>query len=99
MKLKTKWSLLPWNALEVVTNVLQTGNEKDNRKEDDWQQIEQPKDYFLNKAMRHLVKEMSTEECDDSGHPHWAHAIADLLMYGWHWLKDVSGDGEASTQP
>lgn len=80
---KTKWSLLPWDALKVVVYVFMAGNQKEGRKPNDWKEDTSPEKYF-DACMRHLTTWISGERIDtESGRSHLAHAVCCLLIMMW----------------
>jgi hypothetical protein len=77
------WSLMPWNELRDVVEVLMHGAEKHGRF--DWQRaVMDDLDRYQNHAMEHWVKyntEGRTEK--ESGKSHLAHMVADILFLMW----------------
>lgn len=80
---KTKWGLLPWDALKVVVHVFMSGNNKEGRKPNDWK-ANPDSDIYFDATMRHLTSWVTGERVDpESGRSHLAHAICCLLIMLW----------------
>jgi len=75
---KLDYTLIPWEAMEPVVQVLQFGADKYAR--DNWRKVSQER--YKKAAMRHIIAMANGEEIDpESGLPHAAHAICCLLFY------------------
>ena len=76
---KLRFSLLPWDALEKVVEVLEYGAEKYGEK--NWQKTEDGYCRYIDAAYRHLKSIMRGFDFDDeSDLLHIAHAAASLLF-------------------
>lgn len=73
---KTDWSILPWPEIEKVAKVLEYGAGKYGR--DNWVHVPDADRRYFNAAVRHLLA--NAELDDESGLPHYAHAICCLLF-------------------
>jgi len=75
---KTRWDLVPFEALEHIVKIIEYGTTKYGP--NTWQTLEGGDDRYFSAAMRHLVSWRSGETNDyDSGLPHLAHAACNLL--------------------
>ena len=76
---KRDFTLLPWEGVEKVVEVLEFGAGKYGR--DNWRKLENGQQRNLAAAQRHLVAMMQGKETDkESGLSHAAHAICCLLF-------------------
>lgn len=82
---KVKWSLLPWETLEEVVQVMQYGAEKYGV--DNWKHVDPPMRYW-DAALRHMIAFQEGEKLDESGLHHLAHAITSLLFLLWRDNED-----------
>ena len=82
---KPQWSLLPWDTLEEVVEVMQYGAKKYGV--DNWKHVDPPMRYW-DAAMRHMIAFKEGEKLDESTLHHLAHAITSLLFLLWHDNKD-----------
>lgn len=78
---KTQWSLLPWDVLEEIVEVMQYGAQKYGT--DNWKYVDPPMRYW-DAAMRHMIAFREGERVDESTHLHLAHAITSLIFLMWH---------------
>jgi hypothetical protein len=79
---KPRWSLLPWQQVEQVVDVLTFGAKK--YEEYNWQRVPDPQDRYGSAAMRHISAWMSGEIFDpESGKHHLSHAVCCLLFLMW----------------
>jgi hypothetical protein len=86
---KLDWSLLPWDSVEQVVEVLMFGAKKYG--EDNWRDVPNAQRRYWSAAQRHMVAHLKGEACDDeSGLPHLAHAACCVLFL----LAFESGNGE-----
>ena len=84
---KLEWSQLPWKALSVVLRVRMFGAKK-HGSPDGWLTVPNPRQYFFDKAMRHLIAWQEGEKRDlESGETHLAHAVCNLLFLIWHEMR------------
>jgi hypothetical protein len=82
---KLDWTLLPFDSLEEVVEVLMMGEKKYAR--DNWMFVK-PKSRYLKAAFRHLIQYASGELVDaESGKSHLAHCVSCLLFLIWHDKK------------
>lgn len=80
---KPDFTLLPFDAIEGVAQVMMYGAEKYDR--DNWRELDAPERRYLAAAFRHLAEHNNGVELDDeSSLPHLDHAITSLLMARWH---------------
>jgi Domain of unknown function (DUF5664) len=79
---KPRWSLLPWEPLRSVVEVLTQGAVRYG--DNNWQVVPNSRDRYFSACQRHLTAWWSGEQ-DDSGDklPHLAHAICCLLFLLW----------------
>lgn len=78
---KRIWSLLPWEPLGLVVDVLMSGAKKYSP--NNWMKVNPPERY-LDAAMRHLVARLQGEVLDkESGLPHLAHLTCCALFSLW----------------
>jgi hypothetical protein len=82
---KIKWSLLPWDVMEEVAEVMQHGAEKYGL--DNWKHVDPPMRYW-DAAMRHMIAFRQGEKLDESTLHHLAHAITSLIFLLWHDNKN-----------
>lgn len=97
-KVKTRYDLIPWNALEQITRAMEFGAKKYG--EDNW--IPTAERSVLNgswreyaaAAIRHLVKWLwwGEEYAEDSGIHHIAHTGANCLILLHYILEGVGND-------
>ena len=79
---KSRWDLLPYDALEQISDVLTYGAKK--YEEHNWKKVPKSKGRYFAAAMRHLTAWFRGERLDpESGHPHLAHAACCLLFLMW----------------
>lgn len=79
---KPDWTLLPVKPLVTVIRVLEHGLVKYSR--DNWKQVKDGRNRYLNAAFRHLASISDGEWLDEeSGLPHAAHAVCCLLFLLW----------------
>lgn len=85
---KAKWHLLPLEVLGDVVDVLAHGAKKYGER--NWQNFgDDARDRYYNALMRHLVAWHAGETNDrDSGLPHLAHALCNLLFLRWYERQD-----------
>ena len=77
--LKTRWDLVPWEAMYFVAEALTQGA----REHDDygWKTLPFGRRRYFSAAMRHMLAWKAGRELDaQSGMPHLAHAICCLLF-------------------
>jgi hypothetical protein len=76
---KRRWSLVPWNALTTVLDVLEIGAKK--YAPDNWRKVPDATDRYWNAAMRHLLSWKEGEKTDpESGLSHLAHGACNMLF-------------------
>lgn len=76
---KLRYTLLPWEAINAVVEVLEYGAKK--YAPDNWRKVPYPKVRYSDAAMRHLVAWGQGERRDpESGLHHLAHAVCCLLF-------------------
>lgn len=83
---KLKWSLLPFEQVQEVVEVLQFGAAKYDK--DNWKYVKNAEERYFDAAMRHIIDHKLTGETDvETGRTHLAHAICCLLFWMWHDKK------------
>ena len=76
---KRRWSLLPWNAVAGVVEVLTYGATKYG--DHNWRQVDNAGERYFDAALRHLHAWHDGERLDgESGLPHLAHAACCILF-------------------
>lgn len=76
---KPDWSLLPWDALGPVVEVMMFGARKYGP--DNWRDVPDAGRRYWSAAQRHLVAHLQGEPTDEeSGLPHLAHAACCVLF-------------------
>jgi hypothetical protein len=76
---KSRWSVVPWDAMRVVLRVLEHGAREYG--EHNWRHVVDGRRRYGDAAGRHLVAWWCGEVFDpDTGEHHLAHAIASLLF-------------------
>lgn len=76
---KTDWTLVPWEGLGAVVEVLAFGARKYSR--DNWRIVPDARDRYVKATLRHVVSLARGEWADlESGLPHAAHAACCLLF-------------------
>ena len=85
---KDRWDLVPWAEFKEVVKVLTYGAKK--YKDDNWQNIEDPKKRYLAACQRHITAWIIGEKLDqESTFHHLAHAICCLLFLMWFDSKEA----------
>lgn len=76
---KIRWDLVPFGALESVAKIITFGAKKYG--ENNWKTLENFEDRYFAAFMRHIMSWRQGEEADpESGEPHLAHAMCNLLF-------------------
>jgi len=75
---KLRWDLLPISPIRQVIRVLMYGAKKYG--DYNWEQVEDPKPRYYNACMRHLTAGIQKTNDSESGLPHLAHAICNLIF-------------------
>jgi hypothetical protein len=76
---KRDFTLLPWDSVEQIVQVLEFGAQKYSR--DNWRYVEDAKHRYTKAALRHMVAYTKGEIDDpESGMPHLAHLGCCLLF-------------------
>jgi len=79
---KPQWSLLPFEALEEVVEVLTSGAKK--YAPDNWKFVPDADARYMDAAFRHMAQYMQGEQHDEeTGNNHLAHAVCCLLFKLW----------------
>lgn len=79
---KPQWSLLPFEALEEVVEVLTSGAKK--YAPDNWKYVPDADARYMDAAFRHMAQYMQGHKYDDeTGNNHLAHAVCCLLFKLW----------------
>lgn len=87
---KLDWSLLPFETLEGVVEVLQFGEKKYTR--DNWKLVENAENRYFSALLRHIFRHKAGEKKDiESGLSHLDHAIANLIFLKYFELKKIEG--------
>lgn len=82
---KALWCLLPMKQVEEVVKVFTYGAYK--YAPNNWKNEKDPFTKDFSAALRHLAAYQNGEVTDESGFPHLAHAIADLLIVMYHEME------------
>ena len=76
---KRDFTLLPWDSVEQIVQVLEFGAQKYSR--DNWRYVEDAKHRYTKAALRHMIAYTKGEIDDpESGMPHLAHLGCCLLF-------------------
>tara|TARA_R110000868_G_scaffold7545_1_gene40623 strand:- start:998 stop:1273 length:276 start_codon:yes stop_codon:yes gene_type:complete len=76
---KRDFTLLPWDSVEQIVQVLEFGAQKYSR--DNWRYVEDAKHRYTKAALRHMIAYTKGEVDDpESGMPHLAHLGCCLLF-------------------
>jgi hypothetical protein len=79
---KPQWSLLPFEALEEVVEVLTSGAKK--YAPNNWKYVPNADTRYMDAAFRHMAQYMQGEQYDEeTGNNHLAHAVCCLLYKLW----------------
>lgn len=79
---KFRFSLLPWNAVKEVIDVLEFGAKK--YAPDNWKRVDDHRDRYFNATIRHVTAWYAGEKNDpETGLNHLAHAVCCLLFLIW----------------
>jgi len=79
---KLDWTLLPFDALKEVLEVMQIGAKKYSP--DNWKKV-LPSERYIKAAFRHLIDYTYTShEDEETGKSHLAHAVCCLIFKMWH---------------
>ncbi len=83
---KIRYSLLPWDAIRSVVEVLEYGAKKYSVA--NWQKVPGARDRYFDAAQRHLIAWYLGENNDpESGLPHLAHCVCCILYLLWFQLN------------
>ncbi len=86
---KPRWDLFLWGPAECVVRVFEFGAKK--RAPWDFRKLPERRLTYFTKALRHMLADVRGERLDpESGLPHVAHAVADLLI----WLDSYVEEGQ-----
>lgn len=100
---KAKWfawfSLVPWDEVRDVGEVLVVGAKKYNR--DNWKYVENGQERYFDAMMRHITKRFVLGEINDpdDGLSHLAHACCDLWFLMWIDKQPKAASAEPSRAP
>lgn len=84
---KPDWSLIPFKQLEYVVQVFTFGCNKYGRF--NWKKLADPENRYFAAALRHLAAYRKGEWLDpESGLPHLAHAVTNLIFLMWFGDKE-----------
>lgn len=79
---KFRFTLLPWNAVKEVIDVLEFGAKK--YAPDNWKRVDDHRDRYFNATIRHVTAWYAGEKNDpETGLNHLAHAVCCLLFLIW----------------
>jgi len=82
---KTRWELVPWEALTEVVQVLMAGSKKYD--DHNWQWLPGLRTRVFAAGIRHMVQRILGEKRDkETGRLHSAHACCCLLFFTWRDL-------------
>ena len=89
---KPQPALIPPEVIIEVAKVFHIGVEKYGK--NDWMEhVTKSPDDFYNACLRHLYADMMGDKLDtESGLPHLAHAITNLMFLLWKQLKEESNE-------
>lgn len=88
---KPRWSLLPFEALEEVVEVLTSGAKK--YAPNNWKYVPDADDRYMDAAFRHMAQYMQGDKHDgETGNNHLAHAVCCLLFKLWFDRKQELDD-------
>lgn len=86
-----------WEELGEVCDVLTDGSAKYD--DENYKFVEQPHQRYFAASLRHITAWKTGEKIDaDTGRPHLACAIANLLFLMWHDKWEVSNEGRVSAR-
>jgi hypothetical protein len=92
---KARWSLFPWDALQSILAVLESGAAK--YLPDNWLKVENARQRYFDAVMRHLTDWWRGERFDKEwGYPHLAHAACCILFL---LAMELRGMFDPPTQP
>ena len=81
---KKDYTLIPWNVMNEVVDVMMYGAQKYSR--DNWRKV--PYDEYIKASFRHLVDFIQGEIYDqESGFTHFAHAVCDILYAAENYFQ------------
>jgi len=79
---KRQWSLLPWEEVGQIVDVLMVGMKKYSA--DNWKRVPDAKRRYFDAAMRHLTAWKNGERCDnEDGLSHLSHLGCCVLFLAW----------------
>ncbi len=83
---KPRWSLMPWDPLALVNEIVEYGAKKyDPLPPDNWKRVENGAQRYFDAMMRHAVAYARGERVDsESGKHHLAHAACCALFALYH---------------
>ena len=83
---KTRWDLLPFDAVEEIVKVLMYGANKYD--DHNWRKVDNAEDRYFSACIRHLTAHQAGELRDpESGLYHLAHAACCLIFMQWFALE------------
>lgn len=83
---KPRWSLLPFEALSEVVDVLTSGAKK--YAPDNWKHVPNAEERYVDAAMRHFTAWIAGEKKDpETGKSHLAHVMCCVLFLMWFEKK------------
>ena len=78
---KLDWTLMPWDEMQQVLEILEFGVKKYSR--NNWKKIESSR--YEKAAMRHLISYITGEKNDsETGKSHMAHLVCNALFLMWN---------------
>ena len=94
---KLRWTLLPWDALREVAEVLEFGAREYGVA--NWQRLADPETRYLDALLRHVVAHASGERRDPkTGMRHLAHAAVNALFLIWFGQQAEKREEEDNEQ-
>lgn len=79
---KPRWSLVPYDALAEVVDVLTSGAKKYSP--DNWKHVPNAEERYVDAAMRHFTAWISGEKKDpETGKSHLAHVVCCVFFLMW----------------
>ena len=91
---KPQMHLIPLNVIKEVAMVLTTNF---NKYGEDWKDIPNAKNIFLDSMLRHLEAWQSGQRYDEDNTLHIIKVVSNAIFIAWHELREVSGGKPENT--